>query len=68
MSSQPTMNTRTDQGVSSRSYELRCTDCSFEATVEGDVFAVLDVIEGHQERYVNDPIEHFVEFECEEAT
>ena len=67
MSSRSTMNTRTDDTDSARSYELRCVDCAFEMTVEGDVFQVLDLVDAHQEKYAVDSNEHFVEFESEMA-
>lgn len=59
------MATGTDESVSPSSYELRCLDCAYEATVTGDVFEVLDVIDAHQEGHLDDPHEHFVEFEVE---
>lgn len=61
------MTTRTDQTVAPRRYELHCVDCSFDSTVEGDVFAVLDVIDAHQEEYAVDALDHFVEFESVQA-
>lgn len=61
------MNTRTDETVPTRSYELRCVDCAFEVTVEGDVFEVLNIVDAHQEKYAIDSYEHFVEFESETA-
>lgn len=59
------MESETDESASPTSYELRCLDCSYEATVTGDVFEVLDVIDAHQEGHLEDAYEHFVEFEIE---
>lgn len=47
-------------------YELRCTDCGFETTVEGDTDAALDVAESHQEEYGDDGTDHFVNCEVAE--
>lgn len=44
-------------------YRLTCTDCSFSASVNGDVDAVFDAIESHQADRVFDPGEHRVDFE-----
>lgn len=46
---------------------MRCVDCDFERTFQGDVFEVLDVVEAHQEEHASAGGNHFVEFECEEA-
>lgn len=43
-------------------YRLTCTDCSFEATVEGDVYEALDHADAHQEEYTDHPGNHFVNF------
>lgn len=61
------MNTRTDETAPTHSYELRCVDCPFETTVEGDVFEVLDAADSHREEHAADGFRHFVEFESEEA-
>lgn len=60
------MTARQDESTTSLSYILRCVDCSFEATVQGDAYDVLDVIDVHQEKYGDDARRHFVEFESEE--
>lgn len=44
-------------------YELTCIDCTFEATVEGTVYDVFDVVDTHQERHSDTRPEHFVNFE-----
>lgn len=44
-----------------RVYELECSDCSFEETVEGDFYDVYDVIDDHQEEQT-DFADHFVNF------
>lgn len=61
------MSTLPDGSLTARSYELRCVDCDFARTFEGDVFEVLDVVDAHQEAHAVDGRGHFVEFECEEA-
>lgn len=61
------MSTGTGGSLTARSYELRCVDCDFARTFEGDVFEVLDVVDAHQDEHEIDGHEHFVEFECEEA-
>ena len=61
------MTTQHNESVLSLTYTLNCVDCSFETTVEGDVFDVLDIIDIHQEEHAGDPFEHFVEFESEEV-
>lgn len=48
----------------SRTFQLTCTDCSFQAAVEGTVDDALDVAEDHQEnRGDGGAIDHFVDFE-----
>ena len=44
-------------------YQLDCTDCSFETVVDVEIDAVFDVIEEHREEYESDRSEHFVDFE-----
>lgn len=59
------MTTRSDDSEASLTYTLSCVDCSFEATVQGDAYDVLDVVQAHQENNVDDSRRHFVEFESE---
>lgn len=48
-------------------YRLECTDCSFAECVTGEIDDVLDRIDDHVDRTVDDPeMEHFVEFEVVE--
>lgn len=49
--------------MSTMTYRLNCTACSFEAVLDIDVDDVFDVIEDHQEEYEADRSEHFVDFE-----
>lgn len=52
------------QDRSAHTYELSCTDCLFETTVEGDASDVYDVIDDHQEAYRRSTRNHFVNFEA----
>lgn len=45
--------------VNSR-YELECTDCPFQTTVDGEFDEVFDTIEAHREKQSAGPTEHFV--------
>lgn len=45
-------------------YRLDCTSCSFTTTVEGDLDAVMDRVEGHTG--ADGAAAHFVEFEVVE--
>ena len=47
-----------------RAYELRCTDCAFTTTFSGEIDALYDVLDSHQERMASSPDEHFVDFEA----
>lgn len=47
--------------TTTRVYELDCSDCSFETTVEGDFYDVYEVIDDHQEDQ-EDYTDHFVNF------
>lgn len=44
-------------------YLLECTDCSFEATVEGDLDDALEIADNHQEGNGVREGDHFVDFE-----
>lgn len=44
-------------------FDLSCTDCSFETTVEGSVSDAFDVADAHQEDHGDTPTGHFVNFE-----
>ena len=46
-----------------KTYNLTCTDCQFEATVNGDCYEVLDLIDAHQAEHEGDAFDHFVNFE-----
>lgn len=61
------MTSRSDETRTSLSYTLSCVDCSFEATVEGDTYDVLEVIDAHKEECADDSLRHFVEFEGRET-
>lgn len=43
-------------------YELSCTDCQFETTVEGTPIEALDVANEHEQSYTTDEPDHFVNF------
>lgn len=45
-----------------RTFRLRCTDCSFETTVEGDSRDALDVADAHQAEHGEPLADHFVNF------
>lgn len=60
------MGSKTDEATYVQRYALRCVECSFETTVEGDVFDAFDVADRHQEAVVDNASEHFVEFVLEE--
>lgn len=58
------MTTNVDDAGSENVYDLACTDCDFEVTVEGDLFDALDVAESHEtERGGSGTMEHFVNLE-----
>lgn len=55
----------TDRDAGVRTYRLSCTTCSFAATVEGDLDAVMDRVDAHTAAADGDG-SHFVEFEVVE--
>lgn len=57
------MTSEEDDRASAPSYELVCTDCPFETTVEGPFLGALDVAEDHQEDNGRQPSDHFVNVE-----
>lgn len=57
------MTTEVEKTASKPVYELACTDCSFESTVEGEFLDALDVADEHQEQYAGSSMEHFVNVE-----
>lgn len=57
------MSSEVEDPTQTFTYELTCTDCAFEATVDGGVYDALDVAEAHQEKYEDPYAEHFVDFE-----
>jgi hypothetical protein len=44
-------------------YELTCTNCAFEITVEGTVYKALEVADDHQDEHGETDSDHFVNFE-----
>lgn len=42
------MASETDESSASHSYEVFCTDCDFETTVDGTVYDALDVADDHK--------------------
>jgi hypothetical protein len=61
------MSSKADETATANTYTLECVDCSFERTVRGGAMEVLDVCDAHQERYADDGLSHFVDFELEES-
>lgn len=61
------MNARADEPETALTYDLSCVDCSFETTVEGDAFDVLDAAQVHEKNHESDAVDHFVEFEATDA-
>lgn len=57
------MASEADGSTTAKTYELLCTDCSFEATVQGSFHEALDVAEAHQDDYGKAPADHFVNFQ-----
>jgi hypothetical protein len=57
------MSSDSDGSAGERTFELSCTDCSFETTVEGEVMDALDVAESHQTKQGESVTDHFVNFE-----
>lgn len=57
------MTSEADEGSTTDVYELTCTDCPFETTVEGDCFDAIDAAEAHQEEHGISPMDHVVNFE-----
>ena len=60
------MSSQTDETASDQRYALSCVECSFETTVEGDVFDAFDVADTHRAERADDASEHFVEFVLDE--
>lgn len=59
------MTAETGEPTATNTYELSCTDCTFETTAEGSFFAALDVADAHQEEHGDAPTEHFVNVELD---
>lgn len=57
------MASNVDEPDTSDLYELTCTDCSFEATVEGDFGDALEVADNHQGEFGEITADHFVDLE-----
>lgn len=57
------MTTEPDTATTRNVYDLTCTDCEFEATVEGSVHDALDEARRHRTENEETYTEHFVEFE-----
>lgn len=51
-----------DETTTGPVFELVCTDCTFERTVEGTFYDALDVADEHQEENGTVSTEHFVNF------
>lgn len=57
------MATDSDESTGEATFELSCTDCPFETTVEGAATDALDVAESHQTKQGEGVTDHFVNFE-----
>lgn len=57
------MTTGANESTTINTYELTCNDCTFETTVEGDIFDALDAADTHQEEHGETLTGHFVNFE-----
>lgn len=60
------MSPQTDEAASDHRYALSCVECSFQTTVDGDVFDAFDVADTHREACADNASEHFVEFVLDE--
>lgn len=58
----------TEQSTTANVYRLRCTDCSFETTVNGDSYDALKAAAAHQGEYGESSGDHFVNFEVNERS
>lgn len=58
-----TKDTTNASSVTEKTYKLDCTNCSFEAVVEGDLDDAYDLIEEHEEKYDDTGDNHFVDLE-----
>lgn len=56
---------QSEEATTANTYSLNCNDCSFETTVEGDVYDALEVTDAHQEEYAVALTDHFVNFRME---
>lgn len=54
------MTSTTDEPTTAHTYELTCTDCAFETSVEGSFLEALDVADAHQEKHGDPLTKHFV--------
>lgn len=57
------MPAESEESAADNTYELTCTDCAYEATVNGDVHDALDAANLHQGVHGDTAAEHFVDFE-----
>lgn len=58
--------TQREETKTANIYKLRCTDCAFETTVEGDAYNALETADAHQEKYRKGFTDHFVNFQIEQ--
>lgn len=49
--------------MTENTYVLRCVDCSFETTVDGDPHDALEVADSHHEEHGETVTDHFVNLE-----
>lgn len=59
------MTAETNDISTSKTFELTCTDCTFETTVDGSFYDALDVADAHQEEHGVAPTDHFVNFQLD---
>lgn len=62
------MSSETGDATSTLVYDLTCTDCGYETTVEGSAHDALDVAEAHQEEYGDAYTDHVVDLELTDRT
>jgi hypothetical protein len=64
-SSKSSATPSTGEPTTTTTYRLTCTDCSFETTVEGGSYDVLEIADAHQKTYGETFKDHFVNFEID---
>lgn len=62
------MSSETENGTSDTTYELTCTDCSYQDTVDGSVHDALDEAKAHEDEHEKHSTQHFVDLELVDST